>query len=352
MNKTPRFIVYSHLDTPMYDLDPDKILYAQMTEEINGEHSLTISTTQELVKQQRIIMKDEQGKVREWVVTGIDATHTDFTPPFNTYYCVWSLQNDLGSYICNRIINAEVSSITALEYVLEGTSRWTRGTVTQNTQGKGSMYYMSAWEALGVLVQNWGGEVDADIEIDGTTGAVVSRTVSLYNQLGTGEAVRRFDYAHDMQSITRTVADQLWTCRITPRGKGVETENGGYGRRITIADVNPTGEEWIQDDEVVSLVQVPDGEGGYEYPNQIVVFENIDDPQALYDYALAHLTDYTHPRVTYQADISQFAQAGMDATALGLGDVGHCVDRGFSEEGVRVEGRVLKLVTDLVGERQ
>lgn len=347
----PRFLVYSHLDVPLFELDPEQIVSAKMVEEINGEHSLTIQTFQELEKQQRIIMRDELGKVREWVVTGIEQFHRETLSALNKYYCVWSIQHDLSATIVNSMPGAQtpVSSTVALQNALAGTQRWTIGSVTQNTFGGGSMYYMSGWEAMGVVVKNWGGEVDSTITVNLTDNSIVSREVDLYNQLGGGTAVRRFDYSADMKSIKRTVLDRLFTCRITPRGKGEETENGGYGRRITIASVNPTGEEWIEDSSVVDLVKVPDGNGGFEYPNQIVVWADIDDPQELYDYALAHMYEYTRPEVSYSADVLQLEEAGMNIQGIALGDVVQCVDRAFSPQGVRVSGRIMRLETNLLG---
>lgn len=354
----PRLLVYDHMDNPLFELDPTQLFSARMVEEINGEHSLTISTTQLLEKQQRVIMRDETSKVREWVVIGVDENHADMDVPLNTYYCVWSLQHDLDVTIVNSmpgitqtagktLINP-VSSRVALEHALAGTSRWGIGTITQNTQGSGSMYYKSGWEALGVVVEFWGGEVDAYIELDPLTNAIRTRNVCLYNQLGDGVPVRRFDYTDDLESIKRVVADAPFTCRITPRGRGAETDEGGFGRRITIAEVND-GVEWIEDAETVQLTRVPAPGGGWEYPNQIVVFGDISTPQQLLDYARAHMTDYTRPRVTYEADVVQLAEAGMDAQGIALGDTVQCVDRSFSEDGLRVEGRVKRLVTDLFG---
>lgn len=349
--EVPRFLVYSHLDVPLFELDPMQLVSARMVEEINGEHSLTLQTFETLEKQQRIIMRDEMGKIREWVVTGVEEVHEDTLSSLNQYYCVWSLQHDLSVTIVNSMpgVQTPVSSTVALQHAIAGTQRWTVGRVTQNTTGGGSMYYLSGWEAMGVVVKNWGGEVDATITLDFTDNSIVSREVDLHNQLGAGEAVRRFDYSADMKSIKRIVADKPFTCRITPRGKGEETENGGYGRRITIEDVNPTGEEWIEDSSVVDAVKVPDGNGGYEYPNQIVVFGDIEDAQELYDYALAHLHDYTRPDVSYSADVLQLEEAGMDIHGIALGDVVQCVDRAFSEQGIRVSGRVTKLETNLLG---
>ena len=347
----PRFLVYDHLDTPLFEIDPLQIVSARMVEEINGEHSLTIKTFQELEKQQRVIMQDETGKVREWVVTGIEQTHQNTLSALNKYYCIWSLQHDLSVTVVNSMpgIHTPVSSTVALQAAIAGTQRWTVGSVTQNTTGGGSMYYMSGWEAMSVLVKNWGGEVDATITVDALDLSITSREVDLLNQIGTGVAVRRFDYTADMKSVKRTVADQPFTCRITPRGKGEETENGGYGRRITIKDVNPTGEEWIEDAAMVNASKVPDGNGGWEYPNQIVVFGDIEDEQELYDYAVAHMTDYTRPNVSYHADVVSLEQAGMSVQGLSLGDTVDCVDRAFDANGVRITGRVMKLETNLLG---
>lgn len=351
MSDVPRFLVYSHLDEPLFELDPQQIVSAKMVEEINGEHSLTIQTFQTLEKQQRIINEDEMGKVREWVVTGVEETHQNMLSALNKYYCIWSIQHDLSVTIVNSMpgVQTPVSSTVALQNALAGTQRWTIGTVTQNTNGGGSMYYMSGWEAMSVVVKNWGGEVDSTITVDALDLSITSREVNLYNQLGTGVAVRRFDYKADMKQIQRKVLDAPFTCRITPRGKGEETANGGYGRRITIVNVNPTGEEYIEDAGSVDLVKVPDGNGGYEYPNQIVVFGDIEDEQELYDYALAHLTDYTRPEVNYSADVVQLEEAGMNIQGIALGDVVQCVDYAFSPAGLRIEGRVMKLETNLLG---
>ena len=345
----PRFLVYSHDDAQLFELDPAQVVSASSTEEINGEHSLTISTMQVLEKEQRILVQDGTLKWREYVITGVDAEHTDGAP-VHTYYCVWSLQHDLMATKVNKQpgIRNPVSARVALTSALDGTDRWTVGTVTRNTTGGVSMYYMSGWEALSKVVEVWGGEVDVTIGV--TNSGVVSRRVDLYDKQGSAEAVRRFDYGSDIESIKRTVSDEPFVCRIIPRGKGEETEGGGYGRRITIASVNG-GIEWLEDSEAVPLVRLPDGQGGWEYPTLIVVNENIDDPQALKDWALEHIHDYTRPKVTYSASVVQFAEAGMDTQGIELGDTVQCVDRSFTEDGLRITGRVVRLVTNELDRR-
>lgn len=341
---TPRFLVYSHDGNPLFELDPTQIVSASRTEQVNGEHSLTVSTLQVLEKEQRVLVQDSTLKWREYVVTGCDGEHGTGATIY-TYYCVWSLQHDLLGTKVNKMpgVQSPVDASYALDAALSGTDRWSVGNVTRHSTGGVSMYYMSGWEALSKVVDVWGGEVDADIAVDRS--GIVSRSVSLYDMQGSSEAVRRFDYGSDITSIKRIVSDDPFVCRIIPRGKGEETEGGGYGRRITIESVND-GIEWLEDAEAVPLVRLPDGQGGWEYPTLIVINENIDDPQALKDWALEHIHDYTRPKVTYSASVVQFSEAGMDTQGIELGDTVQCVDRAFSEDGLRITGRVVKLVTN------
>lgn len=340
---TPRFIVYSHEGMPLFDLDPTQIISASRTEEINGEHSLTIETLQKLEKEQRILVRDEMLKWREYVVTGVEASHEVGNVVYR-HYCVWGLQHDLTGTKVNKMPGTKkpVGARVALEAALSGTERYAIGNVYPRTTGGVSMYYMSGWEALSKVIEVWGGEVDVNISVD--TSGVVTRTIVLYEKMGEPIAERRFDYGADMSSISRIVADDPFVCRIIPRGKGEETEGGGYGRRITIESVNG-GVEYLQDDEAVPLVRLRK-QGGWEYPTLIVINENIDDPQALKDWALEHLHDWTRPRVTYEAGIVQFAEAGLDAHGVALGDAVQCVDKSFSEDGLRIDGRVVKIVTN------
>lgn len=315
-------------------------------EEINGEHSLTFSTPMELSKQNRVLYRDSQDAWHEYVITGVEQTHDEDVQAVGTYYCVWSLQYDLEGTIVKTQpgkVNP-VTSTVALTHALAGTARWTVGSVTQNTTGGASMYYLSGWEALGQVVEVWGGEVSVTISVD-DDGTILSRQVNLLDHLGSGSSVRRFDYSSDMQSIVRTVEDAPFTCRITPRGAAIESENGGYGRKIDITSVNG-GVEYLEDPDVVDIVKLPDGNGGWEYPNQVVEFDGIEDPQTLYDTAMAHLHDFTRPRVSYEAEVVQLAAAGMNPHGIALGDAVDVVDRAFTPAGLRLTGRVTRAEWD------
>lgn len=342
----PRVLVYDHLDHPLFELDPSRLIGLKMVEKVNADHTLTITTTQELEKGQRIFISVE-GKVREYVVTGDNASHTDgFT---HEYYCVWSLMNDLsGDYIDDRRIGNknDLRGVADILAVIVENNRWEVGTVSNSNLSSAWLYYTSAWDALGRAVEQWYGEVDTTI----TLGNPIVRRLDFLTKQGDQTPKRRFDYGYDLTSIKRTVLDDLYVCRIVPRGKGeqVSTDPDAYGRRITIEDVNPTGEEWIQDDDAALLTRLPDGNGGYDYPTQIVIFESIEDPQELYDTALAELETYTRPKVSYAADVLALSGAGMDVNGVELGDAVHVVDTTFGDSGLRLSARVMGIERDLL----
>lgn len=349
MGVMPRVMVFSPSDQPAAELAPRDVIGLVMYEEINGEHSLEITTTTVLEKEMRILTCDHMGKWREWVVTGVDQEHSSGRTHVGTYYCVWSLQHDLSLTKVDAMpgVSTPVAASTALAAALGGTRRWSVGNVTRTTLGGASMWYKSGWEAIGIVVETWGGEVDATIEV-GTSG-VVSRSVDLYDAMGNQTATRRFDWGRDLASIRRTVSDAPMAARIIPRGKGEETESGGYGRKITIESVND-GVEWLQNDETAQAYRLPDGQGGYEYPTLIVENGSIEDAGELKEWGLAVIDQYTTPQVTYEGDVLQFEQAGMDVHGVALGDVTQCVDTGFSPEGLRVSGRVVARRVNLLKE--
>jgi hypothetical protein len=179
-----RIIAYSPADAFLFELSPNDVFECRRIEEVNGQHSLSITTSHVLDKETRLLMQDETSKWREWVVAGTDAEHAESLTAVGTYYCVWSLQHDLSVTIVSRMpgVQTPVLAAVALSAALSSTDRWAVGTVTQTTSGGASMYMMSSWEALGVLTEVWGGEVDADIAVD--SAGVITRAVSLYAEQG------------------------------------------------------------------------------------------------------------------------------------------------------------------------
>ena len=209
------------------------------------------------------------------------------------------------------------------------------------------MYDMNAWKALGVLIENWHGELSTTIEV-GTQTGVTARKVDLYHEQGSSTVTRRFDFARDLKSVKRKFADSPLYCRISPRGAGEESGDG-YGRKIRITDVND-GKDYLEYAPMVDVCKIPDG-SGYIYPTVIIENSNCKTPTDLLAWARTQLVDACTPKVTYDVDVIQAGIEGVDVSGVSLGDTVQIVDRYFGD-GLRLSGRVVAMTVDEINERQ
>lgn len=348
MADVPRVIVTTHDGTIVGDLDPARLAGLVVVSEVNGENAMTVTTTQELAKGDRLLWQDGMGVWHEYVIESDECEHDMPDAPMHEYYAVWSVQHDLsGTYLTSMpgTGGTPATAFGALTAVLDGTDRWVVGTVDVLTTGSASFWRKSGWESMQTLVEVWGGEVQATIEV-GVSG-VTARKVDLLQHVGATTATRRYDYGHDATGVTRTVEDQLWTARVMPLGAAEETESGGYGRKITIDEVNG-GVAWLEDASAVPYTRVPNGSGGWEVPVQIVENSECKTPADLKAWALDNLETWTTPKVSYEVDVAQLDRAGESALGVALGDECSVVDSTFCDGGLRLTARVMRIEDDLL----
>lgn len=346
-----RITAFTHDWQPIGDLDVTRMLSATVIEEVNGENALVIETTQELAKGDRLLWRDGMGIWHEYAVFGVSSTRLGPTVVGHRYYCPWSLQLDLEETTTTAMPGTSgtpANATVALRGALQGTTRWAIGTVEPTTMGSASFWRKSGWEALRTLVETWGGEVRADITV--MENWEVTRKVSLLAHVGSTTPTRRYDYGHDVSGITQEVLEEPWTCRVIPLGAGEELDSGGYGRKITIEDVNG-GVVYLEDAESVPLVRKPDGKGGWEYPTQHVENPNMKTPEELKAWALVNLHEWTRPKVSYQLDVVQLAQAG-NSQGVACGDEVVVVDGSFGSSGIQIDTRCVRTDTDLLDPSQ
>lgn len=322
------------------------------TEEINGEHSLSIVTERRLDVGTRAVYKDASGKWHEFVLDEPEETHDTGPHAMGTYHFVWSLQYDLQG-VCGKVrqpgMKAAANASTALSAALDGTTRWAVGTTDVTTRSGCIMAYDTAWDRLSAVVKYWGGEIESSITV-GSTG-VTARKVNLKKHVGSTTVSRRFEWDHSLTSVKRTPDPGPYFCRIIPYGAGEsEYSDDGvttYDVRLTIAKLNG-GRTYLQDDESASAFRVK-ANGTWEYPTCVVEFST-DDERELLQLAKADLRSHTRPSVSYEGSVSQFAAAGMNVGGVRLGDEVQVVDRGFNPDaGLRVQARVLRMEIDELG---
>ena len=361
---TDRLILFDKDDNPLGDIGPDELFVGlPMFERINGEHTLTITTCRKIAVGTRVLTQDGTGKWHEWVVNKPDELHDKGEHAIGTYGCIWSLQYDLtgvhASEHAEPGMGSACSGSAALACALDGQGRWGVGTVDVPDVAAGLGCVMiadSGWERIDKVATAWKGEIDAEIEVDAT--GVTSRSVSLRTHIGPTAITRRFDWGEDLANIRRVAEPGPYYCRVVPYGRGqteyAEDDETTFEWPIDITEETEHGEDYIQDDESALVFRVPDAtaEDGWHYPTKIVHYDT-DDPEILLAMAEEDKTNHTRPKVTYEGDVVQLEQAGMDPKGIVLGEEIQCADRGFNPDAaLRVQARVVEWTVDLLAPRR
>lgn len=356
-----RFMVFDRASAPLFDLDLDMMCGegAVRYEKLNGEHKLDITTTQRLEEGMRILSKDGTGKWREHVIDEPADEHEDGY--LATYGCTWSMQYDLSTEKGGELWPGTYEPITAgaaLSMVLGNDSAWEVGTVTVSGTAGTSLYDGNRWEYLGKLQEVWGGEMEPRITVDAN--GVTHRYVDWLAHVGSTEAKRRFDYGEDCTRINRKEAPGPRYCRVIPRGGKDATDNDGvsYSDRVGVDEEpyssgdgweHPAYAEYIRDPEAEANFRVPKRNGGWHYPAKVVIYD-YDDPEELLAAAAAEIHEHTRPATTYEADVLQFAAAGMDPHGVALGDEVQIVDREYGDAPLRLEARIVEMTVNELDE--
>lgn len=340
-----RVDVYSRHDAYVGTIPPGDLIEFTHTDELNGEDSVAISTRFRLREGYRLVWRDNLGSFHEHVCQDPKGLH-DSVGMVYTDTALNSICELFGDYIEDKRPYG-YSFGRALETALEPT-RWSAGTVDMPGAVSDSLtfYHTSAREALQSILE-CGGELETEIEVGGA--GVTGRSVNIRQHRGAVAGHRRFAYGKDASTVAKT---EHWGA-ITAcygYGKGEETDAGGYGRKLTFGDING-GVNYVEDAEAREAYGRPDGDGGHA--NVFGVYENdqCEDAQQLLDETQAYLDAHKVPGVTYEADVLDLVQFGRQWEGVSVGDDVQLIDTEFEPE-LRCEGRVSKLVTDMLGGTQ
>ncbi len=340
-----RVDVYTHQDAYVGTIGPDELLALTHTDELNGEDSVSITTSFPLKQGYRLVWADRLGKAHEHICQDPKGLHAQGRTVYtdtalnSVYELTYDYIEDKRPY--------SYSFLKALQVALENT-RWECGTVDQSgTVSSGlTFYHTSARAALNDILE-CGGELETVIEVGGE--GVTSRKVGIRQHRGESSTHRRFTYTKDLVSIGRTEHYGAITA-CYGYGKGVETDSGGYGRKLTFGDIND-GKNYVEDASAVKAWGRPDGKGGFAHVFGEYEDSDCEDAAVLLSETRAYLDEHKEPGMTYEADVVDLVQFGRSWEGVGVGDDVQIVDTEFSPA-LRCQGRVTKLVTDLLGGTQ
>ncbi|MCK0471389.1 phage tail spike protein [Halalkalibacter sp. APA_J-10(15)] len=239
------------------------------------------------------------------------------------------------------------TSLNALTVALENT-RWIVGTVASLGNRSTNFYYESVKSAIEKIINTWGGELRDRIEINGNQ--ITGRFVDLLSRRG-ADTGKRWEIDKDIIAINRNGKSYPKTA-LYGRGKSLETEGGGFSRKITFADVvwsvangdpvdKPAGQEWVGDPGARDIYGYPNPNGSRRH--RFGFYENgeQEDPEVLLQQTWDALQ---------QAKL-QFANYSIDGVLLGdiegyefesvrLGDTNIAIDRNFAKP-IEVELRII-----------
>lgn len=337
-----RIDVYTWQDVYVATIGPKELLALTHTDELNGEDSVDIATTFALKQGYRLVWVDRLGEVHEHVCQDPKGLHAGGETVY-TDTAINSICETYGDYIEDKRPYG-YGFLQALNVCLEPT-RWTAGTVDQpGTVDKGlTFYHTNSRESLKSILE-CGGELETEIEVSG--GKVASRKVGIRSHRGAKGGHRRFTYTKDLTSVSRTEHYGAITA-CYGYGKGIETDTGGYGRKLTFGDIN-NGKNYVEDATALKLYGRPDGRGGHAHVFGQYENPNCEDAATLLAETRAYFNSRKEPGVTYEADVVDLVQFGRDWEDVAVGDDVQIVDTCFSPA-LRCEGRVTKLVTDELG---
>lgn len=337
-----RVDVYDRHDAYIGTIGPRQLLSMVHTDELNGSDELAIKTAFPLHEGYRLVWADRLDTVHEHVCQKPRASR-------DTGGVVWtdtalnSICELYGDFIFDKRPHG-YGFLQALNVCLEPT-RWEAGTVDQpGTVDAGlTFYHTSSREGLQDILE-CGGELETRVVTDGTR--VTGRRVGIRSHRGRSGGHRRFSYGKDLASIDRT---EHWGA-ITACygfGKGIETEGGGHGRKLTFGEVNG-GKDYVEDAAALAAYGRPDGKGGMAHVFGTFEDSDCEDAATLLVETRAYLDAHKEPGVTYSADVVDLVAMGRDWEGVAVGDDVQIVDTCFSPA-LRCEGRVTKLVTDELG---
>lgn len=226
-------------------------------------------------------------------------------------------------------------------------SLWEPGVVDSGfPAGQTNFYHESALSCLKKMVETWGGEFQFRIEHDGRK--ITGRYVDFLRQRGRDTGFR-VTVNRNMRSLEGEEDITGLATALYGFGKGEEhEETGGYGRRISFADVEwkvengdpvdkPLGQEWVGDPEALAAWGL---KGGTVHRFGFVIFEEVEDPTELLRLTWEELQKRKAPQVNYKVGLIDLEHTeGQEHMAVRLGDWVSVIE---DDLGIEFKARVIK----------
>ena len=242
-----------------------------------------------------------------------------------------------------RPTNRELVGV--LTTILDG-SRWQLGTVNIQRRFTGNFYYVTRKEAISKLIEATQIEIKPRLEF--SRGKITGRYLDVFTRLG-GRNGKVFVHGRDLLTVSEKKSQGAIYTAVVGRGKGEETDTGGYGRSIAFKDVEwrrtsgqpvdkPVGQEYV---EIPAMTRLYGFEKGTKPRIKIVEFQDEEDKEKLLRLSYEWLEKNSRMQVEYSAKV-------LNVGNLELGDT---VGIFNPKLGIKYETRVFKVKRNLVNNK-
>lgn len=192
-----------------------------------------------------------------------------------------------------------------------------------------NFYFISRLKALNDILDTFKAEFDIRIEIDEATGRITNKYIDFKHRLGEDTGLR-FTFDTNLKSIEKSPVGDHFNV-LYGRGKALETDDGGFSRKLDFAEVN-NGKKYVEDLQSISKYGRLEG---------IFSDENIEDKRELLNKTLDKLQEVKDPKFTYKVTLEYLnTLEGFEHYKCKKGDTIIIIDE---EEDLILEARILEI---------
>lgn len=241
---------------------------------------------------------------------------------------IFELFDDLKNRKIFKDIRLKGKSVDyALNMLLEGTT-WEVGKIHSNNIATSNWYYETALDAFKDFIQKW--RVEFKPRMIFSNGKVIAKYIDISNQISDNYG-KWYEYGDKLLKVTAESNNADIATAFYIRGKGEEKfdesgqSTGGFGRRITIADIEwskaqgnpidkPKGQEYLEIKEATKLFGYEDGTPRFD----VIILDDIDDKQELIKVGYQEAVKLSRPQRQFKATITEdeFAELGEISTII------------------------------------
>lgn len=340
-----------------------KIQEMKLKQQINGGETLTFSVPANhkeagfVMRGYWAIFKDLDGSYRAFVIQEEIEKH-DQGQNLREAYCEELAVVELNDEIVTDVRPQNTNARDALNRLLDG-SLWEAGTVDDLGTGSTNFYYENRMSGIKKIIEEWGGEIRFRVTI-GADNTITGRYVDILAQRGRRTG-KRFEYSKDLSGVERITDMKPLKTALYGRGKGEETDSGGYGRRLTFKDVEwkkengdpvdkPVGQEWVGDPDALEVWGHVNSDGTRRHRFGVYTNEEQEDEEELLRETWEEVKRQRQPEITYKMnvlDLEQVNAGEYSHEAVRLGDTVAVIDRNFAWD-VQIEARVSEIERDFI----